>query len=521
MYESCSSKEEFQDRATSEFTRKRALVGYDGRWIQIDALDFEKNENSTFDFRSGSMSYSQFLMDKKGFDKRDIKSERCIIVARDRKGEFLPQTIYVTVDRTRTTRIDKEIKDKEQMNPHSRLEAVNNFVKSFCSRTSNNSDGFALKIDTRPITTNAYVIPEIELVYSDKRKQQVRQNPKQFSTEFVRNVGGFQNNPGGVNLGILAQERRTGDAAFKFCGNYLYKRGLNGVLNVDRNDVVNCRYQENDVRNTLQKLRVKLIIVVIPAGKPGSEKKSIISRVAGELNISTQFIVEKNVFGKPTPFFGMMDDVASKIGGIWFNVKYPFSRGLKNDDGDDIESWKAEDFWAVGIDVYRPEKRELMSVLTIRIDCDIKDAELTNYVEVSVPLPPNETIANQDSYKPLMEKLFAQIWDKNIPTPKYIVCFRSGVSMGETLRLRTNEITATIQAMYQFYKKEKGVKEPKLAYFLTPKGSRVRFSKTRKPVAVVENITNGVFCDFYTQLNVEARLTPRIMQYVCYLTMAG
>jgi len=58
-------------------------------------------------------------------------------------------------------------------------------------------------------------------------------------------------------------------------------------------------------------------------------------------------------------------------------------------------------------------------------------------------------------------------------------------------------------------------KRPKLSVFVVPKGSRVRFSSTRNPVCVANTITGGFYQDFFTQVNVRHRKTPRIIQYAC------
>jgi len=489
------STTELGERCNQKFKRKRALISYSGEWVQIEELDFENDENYEFQHNSlGSISIKNYLQDQKHLDG-EIQRERCIVVCRvgqrRKQCHYLPQHIYVSLTKEQTTGCDVQIKQIEAMDPSEKMRVAQNFVKSFDSQDNK----FGFRVIQKPLKLQGYTVPEIKLGLITRSGESWLE-PFQFKNEW-RSVSGFWNDRdiGQIEIVVVGEGRSNTNAAADSIAQYCRKRSINNYSIVEVIDLE--RFTEKELDDSLSRCPQGCVVLGIlnNDGRTGSAEKATLSRVAARYNQKTQCIKIANVHNR-NGFMGMMDDLMAKAGGEWFRIDY----GLENFDPSDI--------WVLGMDVYKSTNENQLSAFNIHLCTDITKGTLTTFERCSGPLAPKETIVPFQILKYAMEDLFAKIDAKNLTKPKYLLIFRSGVSISQMELLRTNEITAMIQSVYSKWRK----KRPKLSFFIVPRGSKIRF-ETRTPVCVADTITGGFFQDFYTQINTRARKTPRVVRY--------
>jgi len=490
---------ELKEKIEQYFTRKRAMISYSSSWVQIDHFNWEKSEKYEFDRkRQGKppISIKDYLEESYQLDVEG--GSMCTVVCRDGRGrqsnDYLPQHVYVTVSKEQTVDIDATIKDREAMDPGTRMSVINGFVKEF-GKTQNKN--FALEISTDPFSLQGLVIPEPRLTLNISGREQ-KENPQNFTRNW-RNCSGFMNEPKEIRVGAIAHSssRHSDQLKWDF-QKYTRKRNIG-----DYASFTDCEtfrnWTEADIEKALGRIRADLVICLIDEGKTGSEQKSMVSRLAGRYNLKTQFIRSSNLGGKPTPFYGAMDDVMAKLGAAWFNIDYGFS------------TLKSSDIWVLGVDVYKSQSESQLSGINIQLCTEISVGTLGNTVDrSSYLLMPKKNISPMLPFKQALTKLLGEARDRVGHGPKYLLMFRGGISMAELVIFRTNEVIAMIQAVNDVFPKKE---RPSTTSFVVPKGSRVRFSTTTNPVCVASTITGGFYQDFYTQVNVRHRKTPRIIQY--------
>lgn len=509
MEDKHENKEDYRQAVESAFLRKRALVKYSSCWIKVEKIMWDDNEDFKFEAGWGDAkketSIKDYLASKYSIQVKD--NAPCLIKCsfdsfRGKKwGEFLPQHLYVTVNKERTKEADPDIKNREAMNGSDRIKAVQKFVQQF---EEVQNPKFPLQISGTPLKIKAQVFPEINLKI--KRESY---SLRDFKDGWARNRDGFTEDSDedawgeAKNIAILStrrNERAAAEIKEKIDRQYLGKRGINDLIK--KVECTSMRdYTENDISDAIGELRNEpdIVIAIIEDGKEGSEQKAVLAR-ASQGKYRTQCMVGNKV-RKNAAVLGMLDDVMAKLGGCWYQVDYGF------------ETIQAQDFWTIGIDVYCSQSDSAVSGLSVQLCHNIAAGSMKNYIRGNLPLHPRETIAPKDAMREVMKEVFRKAKEKGLQVPKTILVFRGGVSMGEIDLLRTNEVAATIQAIYQIFGKS-GKK--RLSYFLVPRGGTIRFdSQLRKPICVTNTITGGFYQNFYTQINTIARKTPRVVQYIC------
>jgi len=500
------SKQDWQRKVEEALVGRNCMIKYSSAWVKIKEFDWEANEETKLDHleiprgSGNKWSLKQFMEEKKELSVKT--GEACVVICKEfsrgrvNTNEFLPQCIYPTVSKEQTTAIDMQIKKHEQMDANDRIRAVKDFIGEF---DSVECDTFPLKITTKPYEVKGYTIPDISLVLNGNRM-----SPAEFAREW-RGVSGFsgekENEPRDKRIAVVSTSDRAANDVKYQIQQYTGPRGRNVDSAIDRIEVQTVRnFTEKELKSVLEDGDYDLVLAVLSNGREGSMEKAILSRVTGPLGIPTQCVIQgRNTKG--TPFKGCMDDAMAKLGGVWYTIDY------------DFEKFDSGDFWVMGIDNYTSQSNEQLSGLSIQLCTNIVDGTLVNLIRGSFPINPKKNIAPFEAVEAALNKVFEKAKEKDISPPKHILVFRGGISIGEVDILRTNELVALIRAVYSSYPKKSS--RPKLSYFMVPKGSQVRFSKTRKPVAVVDTITGGFLADFYTQVNVKSRLTPRIIRYIC------
>jgi len=507
--EKYENKEEWHKAVEDAFLRKRALVSYSSNWIKIEEIMWDESEEFQFTIKRKNedprkVTIKEYLENEKGLD---IKSGApCLIKCRidgargRRYCEHLPQHLFVTVSKERTSKADAEIKEREAMQDSDRLYAVKKFMKSF---EDIQKPEFPLQIEARPLELNAFVFPEIKLQIKN-----TSHSLRDFKTGWAQNHDGFTEHSDGDEFGdsksvaILAtrnNSRSADNIQRTFESNYLRKRGISDCIK--RVEVMEVRsFDKQDIDDELDRLGYMpdLVIAIIDDGKDGSMQKSQLARAA-EGRFKTQCMVSSRS-SKNAAVLGMLDDVIGKLGGVWYQVGYNF------------KTIEPQGIWAIGIDVYCSQSDACASGLSIQLCHNIEAGTMKHYIRGNFPLHPKEKIAPKEAMREAMKEIFKKCWDKGLKPPTNILIFRGGVAAGEIDILRTNELAGTIQAIYQSV----GKKFKNLTYLLVPRGGTIRFhSKLRSPICVADTITGGFYQNFYTQVNTIARKTPRVVQYIC------
>lgn len=290
---------ELKKKIESYFNRKRAMVSYTSSWVQIDHFDWEKSEKFEFDRRGEATSIRNYLEHQ--YDLEVEGGEMCTVVCRDGRGrqmnDYLPQHIFVTVSKEQTEDIDATIKDREAMDPSSRMAVISGFVKEFEKHQNKN---FALQITTDPFRLKGLVIPEPRLTLMCGREQ--KESPQNFTRNW-RNCSGFMNEPSEIRVGAICHSscRNGEDMKWSF-QKYTRKRNIGGYASFAGCETFRS-WTDADINQALERIRADIVICIIDEGKKGSEQKSTVSRIAGKHKMKTQFIRASNIGGKPTPFF--------------------------------------------------------------------------------------------------------------------------------------------------------------------------------------------------------------------------
>lgn len=439
MQEKYPNEEEFRAKVENEFVRKRALVSYTSSWVQVDHIDWEKNETFEFEKKDGTKtSIGGYLQSRYG---QDVESgELCTIVCRDGRGrqtnDYLPQHVFVTVSKEQTADVDARIKDMESMVPRERLRIIEEFVREFEDAQGHE---FALQVNSKPYEIQGLVIPDIKMSLKTRHKQSL--NPKDFTAQW-RGVQGFMNENDSMEIrvgGICTDSRTAGDIENQF-RRYTQKRNIRDLTKFVGCEVVR-KFSEDELEDVFSNMRADIAVIVIDDGKRGSEQKAITSRIAGKYKIKTQFIRSTNIGGRPTPFQGAMDDVMAKCGAAWYKVDYGF------------EKLDAKDIWILGVDVYKSQSEAMLSGISFQLCTDITAGTLGNdsIGRRSYVLAPKKNISPMEPFKKTVEDLLREAYKRTDTVPKTILVFRGGISMAELIIFRTNEVMGLIRGITEVF----------------------------------------------------------------------